>query len=542
MGFGFALTSTHTPTAALAAAGVTFNRATFFDDVLQTQGLRQVYPIRDPAVITEAFAAYQGSDADLFSLAGTEQSLDVDSGTVPLTYLDSTASTKMIPHVEAAEANANRHYANSHSVAHNPAMISTIDFKNAHRRALDFVGANPTTHVAVFDGSGATGPLNRVARNLFVHGRDEKRNTVLFTGKEHHANQLPWQRYAGKLHCHGIPVDGVTGCVDIPAYRQLLQDHSERLRLVAVNGVSNVTGVVEPELELMAHLAHEVGALLLVDYAQGLAHRAISMQELGIDFLVASGHKTYAPGSPGLLVMPRDSTPQYPDNVGGGIVESVDIDDFQLSSKLPDREEAGTPDIIGGIKFAAALEALAWVGMDRVWQHELELTEQLVSGLMAISGVEVYGDTDLARTPRAGVVTFNIDGLHHAILSQALSDYFNIATRNECFCAQPYVKSLFHMTPDQLRRFKHQLAEGDRSKAPGMVRASLGIYNTTNDIHRLLVAVAWISANKDRLVQEYYVDTNGNAYRHDKWRVDANRYSSLPSSNGDSLYFPSVDS
>lgn len=487
-----------------------------------TIGLRMPYPVRDPAVIREAIPP--GRQPWNFRFVPRLLDRYLGPRTVPLTYLDSTASTKMIGPVAETEARMLDHYSNSHSVSHNGARISTYFLRTAHETILRFVHANPETHTAIFVGSGATAAVNRVARNLFLHSPASRRDTVVFSGMEHHANQLPWMKYAGKTI--GVPVDSEWGVMPLRSLETVLRLHPGEVRLVAMTGVSNVTGIVQ-DIGEIARLAHRAGAELLVDAAQMMAHLPIDMEGIGIDYLVASGHKVYAPGSPGVLVMPKQGSPRDPDEMGGGIVESVAMDRYLLTDRLPDREEAGTPDLIGAVMLASALMVLEAIGIDRVRDHELCLTAKMLEGLK-ISEVAVYGDTNLQRTPRVGVVSFNIRGLHHAIVAQVLSDYFNIAVRNECFCAHPYVKALLEMTPAEIEEFERRVASGDHSNIPGMVRASLGIYNDLGDVERLLAAIRWIVANRRRLLEEYEVDREGVARRKDGWRVDPKAFNPLP--------------
>jgi len=163
----------------------------------------------------------------------------------------------------------------------------------------------------------------------------------------------------------------------------------------------------------------------------------------GIDFLVFSGHKVYAPGSPGVIVGERALLSQVePDEVGGGMVDDVSFEDYAVTEHFPEREEAGTPNIVGAVLLGAALEALMQVGMEAVQAHEQALLARLLGALLARPGVRVYGDTDLARSPRVGTVAFNLEGLDHALVAAVLNDYFCVAVRNACFCGDPYVREM----------------------------------------------------------------------------------------------------
>lgn len=447
---------------------------------------------------------------------------------VPLSYFDSTASTLMIQPVHATFERAVRTYANAHSVAHPSARISTYFYRTAHDVVMRFLNADLETQSAVFVGSGATGAVNRVARSLFRQkGEGDARDTVVVTEMEHHANLLPWMQNVPR--CVPVRVDRQTGTLSVENLRAVLEapENRGRVRLVALTGVSNVTGIINPLAE-MSPLVHAAGAELFVDAAQMVAHLKVDMRAMGIDYLVLSGHKVYAPLSPGVLVMPKGSSPAVPDELGGGIVTAVALDRFGLTRHFPDREEAGTPNIIGAIMLASALLTLEEIGMDLVAGHEKKLTRQILEGLRRSNDVVILGDSDLDRTPRVGVISFNINGLHHAIVAQALADYFAIAVRNECFCAHPYVTALLGVTPAQFDAFERSMAEDDHSNIPGAVRASLGIYNNDRDVHRLILAIGWVVKNRNRLLKEYFVDRDGVARRHDGWQVDPLQYASLP--------------
>lgn len=474
----------------------------------QTIGLHTRYPVRDARIVQEVLGDNVLSD-----------------GTLPQTYLDSGASALLLQPIADVRDRALDHYANAHSHHYPSAQIIGDAFARAHRDVLRFVGADPKTHTAVFVGDGATGGVNRAALNLFGEPRSlrESRFMVLYGETEHHANQLPWKRYAEMAEHFSVDDFGAVDLRTDDEYTHTLpnklKDNAGSVRVVAFSGASNVTGIL-PDVETIAALSRQAGAESLMDAAQRAAHMPIDMRAMGVDALVLSGHKMYAPGSPGVLVMPRVWSPEIPVYQGGGIVASVGLDHVHYSQKLPDREEAGTPHLVGAIMEAAALNLLREIGMARVRTHEFELTKVMVDGLKTIPEATLYGDTDLRRTPRTGVVVFNIGDLPHTIVSKALADYFAIATRNGCFCAHPYVKRLMNVDDETFRLYEERLLGGDRRVTPGMVRASLGIYSSGRDIERLLKAVRWIAENRERILKEYFVDEHGDAHRHDGWSVD----------------------
>jgi cysteine desulfurase / selenocysteine lyase len=429
-------------------------------------------------------------------------------------YLDSAASGLMLrPAWKTAEAFL-RHYANTHSDLHFGARIATHAYAWAHERALAFVKADPAKYACAFIGSGATGGINRLARTL--RAVRPERKTVLVSGMEHHSNDLPHRKHAEAFE--HIPMVGdapAYGCIDTAALAKILDRHRGDVRYVAVTGASNVTGIINPLPEI-ADLVHAHDAWLVVDGSQLVMHAPIDMS-VGIDFLVFSGHKVYAPGSPGVLVGRRDLLAQVePDEVGGGIVDDVSLADYLVAQRFPDREEAGTPNIVGAVLLGAALETLLRVGMNALRDHENALMEPLLNWMAKRPGVRVYGDTDLARSPRTGTIAFNLQGWDHALVAAALNDYWGIAVRNACFCAHPYVREMLKPELWALdSEIDTETAAGIAALKlrQGMVRASLGLYTTAEDLDLLKQAIDALLSEPERFKAAYRLDVDG-TYTH----------------------------
>jgi selenocysteine lyase/cysteine desulfurase len=434
-------------------------------------------------------------------------------------YLDSAASALMLePAWKMAQAFLG-HYANTHSHLHFGARVATHAYVWAHERALAFVGANQTDYACAFVGSGSTGGFNRIARALA--GLRPERDTVLISGMEHHSNDLPHRKHAGRVE--HIPMMGTPpafGPLDLIALERLLNENKGRVNYVAVTGASNVTGIINPIRE-MARLAHAHGAWLVVDGSQLVMHAPVRMDD-GIDFLAFSGHKVYAPGSPGVVVGRRDILSGLePDEVGGGMVEDVSLESYIVSDRFPDREEAGTPNIVGAVLLGAALEALMQLGMDKVQAHEQAMLAPLMKELAARPLVRVYGDMDLKRSPRTGTIAFNIDGLDHGLVAAALNDYFGVAVRNDCFCAHPYVREMLKpelWAIDLGAETPEILAEMEQRK--GMVRASFGLYTTGADLKALLRGIDALCADMEGFRQRYERGPD-DTYRHRQFSASA---------------------
>lgn len=447
--------------------------------------------------------------------ADTEYPL-VDGRRVRRCYLDGAASSLMLrPAWQTAEAFL-QHYANTHSKLHFGARIASDTYRWAHERVLAFVGADPAQHVCALVGSGATACFNRLARQLAA--LRPERDLVIVSEMEHHSNDLPHRRHAARVrHAPLLGEAPACGSIDLAALADLLETHRGQVRYVAVAAASNVTGILNPLAEIAA-LVHAHDAWLLVDGSQLAVHGPLRMSD-GMDFLVLSGHKLHAPGSPGVLIGRRDLLAAVePDEIGGGVVEDVSLADYQLSTLLPEREEAGTPNLPGAVLLGCALETLMRVGMDAVRTHEQALLRPLMAWLTSTPGVRVYGDPDLERTPRTATIAFNLQGLDHALVAAALNDYWGIAVRNACFCAHPYVRELLKPELWQLdEEFDLESKAGLAAlqRRQGMVRVSLALHTGAEDLERLKKAILALLAEPARFRAAYAVDEEGNYLHHD---------------------------
>ncbi|MGE0629237.1 MAG: aminotransferase class V-fold PLP-dependent enzyme [Hyphomicrobiaceae bacterium] len=449
-------------------------------------------------------------------------------------YLDSTASTLMLDVVRDALDKYGPYYSNTHSLVHFGARISTAEYGWAHEMVLRFVNADPETYTSFFVGSGTTGGMNRVARTLA--GLRPERDVVITTIMEHHSNDLPHRKHAKEV-VHIPAAMGTQSAVDLSQLERALDRHRGRVNYVTVTGVSNVTGIINPVHDIAA-LAHRHGAMIVVDGAQMVAHLPVKMgghsdPARDLDILVFSGHKVYAPGSPGAVVARKDLFSKLePEEVGGGMVEDVWIDRYTATAMLPDREEAGTPNIPGAIGLAASLCALDTVGMDLVYEEECALIAHAMERLKVIEDVVIYGDGDFKRCERAGAVSFNIRGIHHALTAAVLNDYFGIAVRNECFCAHPYVREIItEMLAAEDDALSAEDLEALAELQRGMVRASLGLYTTEADIDALTAALDDISARRDFYAGQYE-ETGAGDFRHKTYRFEPQRYFSIEGAVG----------
>jgi selenocysteine lyase/cysteine desulfurase len=261
-----------------------------------------------------------------------------------------------------------------------------------------------------------------------------------------------------------------------------------------VTGASNVTGVV-PAVHRMAEKVHAVGGKILVDAAQLAGHRGVDMRphsDAGhLDAVALSAHKMYAPYGAGALVTGRDCLGADPDEYGGGTVRAVTLETV-VWADLPDRAEAGSPNLLGVVAFAAAARRLRQLGMTSIAAHEQALAAHLREQLDALGGVTIAGPA----CPDLGVVSFGIDGVDHRLVAAILGYGHGIGVRSGCFCAQPYVHHLLELSAGDLARWVAQARRGDMRRAPGLVRISVGGYSSSDDVDRAVNGLRQIIAGE----------------------------------------------
>lgn len=402
----------------------------------------------------------------------------VDGSTKPYLNLDAAASTSALPAVAAAVEAFLPAYASVHRGAGYRSRTATAEYEQARSAMLAFAGRQEGDDVAIICRN-TTEAINHLAYRLRLAADDVVVSTVL----EHHANLLPWARL-----CHRRFVEcGRDGTFSVEDVIEQL-DGGPRARLLAITGASNVTGWLSP-IDDVITAAHERGIPVLVDAAQLTPHRPLPA---AADFLAWSGHKMYAPFGSGVLVGPRDAfTEGDPFLAGGGAVDLVDLDEV-FWTEPPDREEAGSPNVLGAVAMRAAIEQLEHIGWDAISGHDEVLGAQLRAGLAAIDGVRLLGPG--LEMPTLPLATFTIDGVAHALVAARLSAEHGIGVRHGCFCAHPYLLRLLGLSPEEVDRYRSAVLRGDKRDIPGAVRASAGISTSDGDIDRFLAAVAEIAA------------------------------------------------
>ncbi|MCK4385772.1 MAG: aminotransferase class V-fold PLP-dependent enzyme, partial [candidate division Zixibacteria bacterium] len=391
----------------------------------------------------------------------------------------------------------------------------------------------------------ASEALNKLA-NRFPFSDD---SIVLSSLMEHHSNDLPWRRRAKVIY---VEVDE-SGSLDLNDLEKKLRKYQGKIQLLTLIGASNVTGYVNP-LHQIASLAHRYDAKIIVDAAQFMSHRPLDMKMDGdpehIDYLIFSAHKMYAPFGTGVLIGPKSTFQRgEPEHVGGGTVELVTLDEVEWTG-LPDREEVGSPNVVGAVALAEAIKILKEMGMDNIAGHERKLTQYAIKKLRSIKAVTIHGNQDYVENPalrlaqggesfnfvqdkrsrtteggdedRLGVIPFNLTGFHHSLVSAILSYEQGIGVRHGCFCAHPYVNRLLGTTEEQSIRLRAEIKRGNKANLPGAVRISFGFYNTEEEIDQLIDALEKISRREYK--GKYRLDERLGEYLPENFSFDYKKY------------------
>ena len=380
----------------------------------------------------------------------------------PLVYLDNAATTQkprcVIDSISEAYCNVN---ANVHRGIHFLSQQATDMMEAARDKVRQFIGAGSTEEI-IFT-RGTTESFNLLASSFsqaFLKEGDE----VIISGMEHHSNIVPWQIQAA-IHGFKLKVVPVldNGELDIDAFSALL---TEKTRLVSITHVSNVLGTVNPVSRIIS-MAHSHGIPVAIDGAQSVPHIKVDVQAMGADFYALSGHKIYGPTGIGVLYGRKELLEKMPPYQGGGEMIKRVTFDRTTYNELPYKFEAGTPDYVGSIALASALDYVQGIGMENIAQYEAELCSYALERLQTIPGMRIIGNA----AQRSGVVSFLVGDIHPSDMGTLL-DRLGIAVRTGHHCAEPLM---------------------DRLGIPGTVRASFSFYNTRAEVDALVAGVERVS-------------------------------------------------
>jgi len=377
----------------------------------------------------------------------------------PVVYFDSTAtSQKPVPVIEAMDAFYRQSNANIHRGIHTLAEEATAMYEAAREKIAGFINA-PSAKQIIYTRN-TTESINLVAYT-WARANLKAGDLVILTEMEHHSNLVPWHILKAErgIRLEFIPVTEA-GLLDLEAYRTLL---TQGPKLISFTHMSNVLGTITPAKEII-RLAHEVGAIALVDGAQSVPHFAVDVQAMDADFLAFSAHKMCGPTGIGALYGKKELLETMPPFLGGGdMIKTVHLREF-VPNSIPYKFEAGTPAIAEAVGFGAAVDYLTSIGMDAIAAHEHEITEYALERLEEVPGVKVFGPD---VQDKGGVAAFTLDGVHPHDVAQIL-DQDGVAVRAGHHCAQP-LHEKFGIT--------------------ATTRASFYLYNTKEEVNKLIEGI-----------------------------------------------------
>jgi cysteine desulfurase/selenocysteine lyase len=405
-------------------------------------------------------AAARCASYDVERLRGEFPALAQEVSGRPLTYLDNAASTqKPNAVIEAVAGFYRRDNANVHRGIHELSMRATRAYEGARERVAAFFGIEDAAELIWT--RGATEALNLVAWSWGLANL-RPGDEVLLTVMEHHSNLVPWQLVAQRTGARLRFLDVDDGQrLDLRGLGDVL---TERTRLVSLCHVSNSLGTVNPVREIAAR-AHAVGAVVVVDGAQSAPHLPVDVKALGCDFFAFSGHKMCGPTGVGGLWGRRELLEAMPPFQGGGdMIDRVELEHSTYAA-LPHRFEAGTPHIAGAVGLGAAVDFLGGVGRERILAHERDLMAYALRRMAGVPELRVFGPADVAA--RSGVISFTLADIHPHDLATIL-DAEGVAIRAGHHCTQPLMRRL---------------------GVPATARASFSLYNTREEVDRLVAAL-----------------------------------------------------
>lgn len=349
-------------------------------------------------------------------------------------------------------------------------------YEECRRYILKYFNAPEEIYTAIFVGNTTDG-LNKLS-NILINNKED---IVITTRMEHHSNDLPWRN---KCDLKYLEVNE-DGRININEIEELIERYKEKVKYITITGASNVTGYIN-DIRKISGLIHKYGGKIIVDGAQLVPHKKIYMYKKdsleNIDFLVFSGHKIYAPfGSGAIIGLRKDFNNNLPDTKGGGTVEYV-IDNNQLWLNTPEKNEAGTPNLFGAVAIMEAMKEIENIGFERIEKNEKELLQYLINGLKELNRVKLYADNDCIDD-RLGILVFTIDGMKYYEVGEKLSEIKAIGVRQGGFCSHPYTRRVLGIPNNQLQEYIN------KNGIPGLVRVSLGIYNSKKEANIFLETV-----------------------------------------------------
>ena len=352
-------------------------------------------------------------------------------------------------------------------------------YEESRNYLLKYFNAPEDIYTAIFVANTTDG-LNMLS-NILINSKDD---IVITTRMEHHSNDLPWR---GKCNLKYVEVRE-DGRININDIEELVDKYRERIKYITITGASNVTGYIN-DIKRIAKLIHKYGGKIIVDGAQLVPHKKVSMcqedSSENIDFLVFSGHKIYAPFGSGAIIGLKESfNMNPPDSKGGGTVDLV-LDDREIWLNTPEKNEAGTPNLFGAVAIMEAMKEVERIGFDTIEKNEKELLKYIIDGLKDLSRVRLYADNENIND-RLGILVFTIDGMSYEEVGEKLSEVRGIGVRQGGFCSHPYTRRVLGIADNELQNYI------SKNGVPGLVRVSLGIYNTKKEANIFLETIEYL--------------------------------------------------
>ena len=352
-------------------------------------------------------------------------------------------------------------------------------YEESRNYLLKYFNAPEDIYTAIFVANTTDG-LNMLS-NILINRKDD---IVITTRMEHHSNDLPWR---GKCNLKYVEVRE-DGRININDIEELVDKYRERIKYITITGASNVTGYIN-DIKRIAKLIHKYGGKIIVDGAQLVPHKRVSMcqedSSENIDFLVFSGHKIYAPFGSGAIIGLKESfNMNPPDSKGGGTVDLV-LDDREIWLNTPEKNEAGTPNLFGAVAIMEAMKEVERIGFDTIEKNEKELLKYIIDGLKDLSRVRLYADNENIND-RLGILVFTIDGMSYEEVGEKLSEVRGIGVRQGGFCSHPYTRRVLGIADNELQNYI------SKNGVPGLVRVSLGIYNTKKEANIFLETIEYL--------------------------------------------------
>jgi selenocysteine lyase/cysteine desulfurase len=461
---------------------------------------------------------------------GRRASLDTPYGRRLVTYADLTATGRYLHFVEAWLRRVRPYYANSHTAISSTGRVMTELREEARRVIKRSLNTGPQDEV-LFVGSGATAAVNKLVGllgwriseplereyGLSQHIPREKRPVVFVGPYEHHSNELPWLESIAEVVEIALTARGQVDLADLE--RRLVEFAARPVKLGTFSAASNVTGVLT-DVKAVSRMLHAHGALAVFDYAAGGPYMPIDMhppdEAERIDALFLSTHKFIGgPEGSGVLVAHRDFfKTRSPERPGGGTVEyvtSFDALSVDYAGRLDEREEGGTPAILGDVRAGIGFLVKEMAGPARIFDHEVSLASMAVGRLRRHPRIEVLGPIDVPRLP---IISFNLKRLHHDLVSALLDHLFGIQNRAGCSCAGPYGHRLLGIDRAQSEVHRGAVSRGLNALKPGWVRVSLPYYASAEDIEFILSAIEFVADHGQDFLPEFRLGWLDGVWRH----------------------------